>query len=160
MVCSLDHNIPAIRLQLLSTSTSPMPVGLCLPCIRQWLPSASFRGVMKCASLVAAAPASHPGGLAGYAVDSSTIALSWMVIPPTDKNGIIQYYSIELTENNTGLVYVYNSSLEDRVITGLHPYYIYECTVAAVTILTGPFSPPVTIQTKEDGQLLSPVIGV
>ena len=38
------------------------------------------------------------------------------------------------------------------VVQGLHPHYMYECSVSANTIATGPYSDTVLIQTPEDSK--------
>lgn len=40
----------------------------------------------------------------------------------------------------------------DLLVTQLHPYYWYECSVAAETSSgRGPFTPAITLRTMEDG---------
>ncbi len=99
------------------------------------------------------APRTAPTDLQGFTVNSTSISLSWSAIPPEDMNGQIRHYIITLTERNTSAanVYEYMSTAEERVIADLHPYYTYECKVAAVTIKTGPYSPVITLQTLQDG---------
>ena len=43
----------------------------------------------------------------------------------------------------------------DVTITGLHPYYTYQCNVSAVTVAEGPFSNFVQITTLEDGMFIT-----
>ena len=59
-----------------------------------------------------------------------------------------------LTEVLTGrrLEYDLVGSHLDILIGSLHPYYRYECVVSAGTSVgRGPFTPPITLQTLEDG---------
>ena len=43
----------------------------------------------------------------------------------------------------------------DITITGLHPYYTYNCNVSAVTVGGGPFSRFADVTTLEDGTYVS-----
>ena len=52
----------------------------------------------------------------------------------------------------TGRIYNLNTQNMHINIGSLHPYYIYECTVAAYTIATGVFSSPVNVTTQETGK--------
>ena len=70
------------------------------------------------------------------------------------RNGIIQQYMIRVTELETGRVWNLSTPAMSITITSLHPYYTYNCTVAAVTSGTGPFSPPFVIQLPEAGMIV------
>ena len=39
---------------------------------------------------------------------------------------------------------------------GLHPYYLYECAVSAVTVAEGPYSAPIAVRTHEAGKYSVP----
>ena len=54
-----------------------------------------------------------------------------------------------MTETDTGRLFQLSSSTLQKVIVSLHPYYTYECIVAAFTVGLGPSSQSVTIQTFE-----------
>ena len=75
----------------------------------------------------------------------------WDELPNEDKNGIIRYYLVNVTETNTGYHYQTTSTTSDITLSNLHPYYTYSITVAAYTIEEGPFSTPVTFTTLQDG---------
>lgn len=55
-------------------------------------------------------------------------------------------------ELNTGAIYTNHTSTQFIALNYLHPYYLYNCSVAAVTVSTGPFSDTVTIQTAQAGR--------
>ena len=76
----------------------------------------------------------------GRAIDSTTLALSW--IPPVAerRNGLLQRYIISTTELETGTTAFYNSTTESIVIGGRHPFYRYSYIIAAETIGRGPYS--------------------
>ena len=97
------------------------------------------------------APSVPPQNLTGYAVDSTTITLSWLPIPDELQNGIIRHYVIRRTEADTGAIYEHISTSEMAVLSGVHPFYTHECEVAGVTNTLGPFSASIAIKTPEDG---------
>ena len=97
------------------------------------------------------APSSPPSNTTGNPVDSTTVVLSWMAPLPTHTNGIIRYYSVNLTETDTGAQIQIESETTTKLVSSLHPYYTYDVIVAAVTVGSGPYSPPVTFQLPEDG---------
>ena len=75
--------------------------------------------------------------------------LLWNPPPIQDQNGRIRQYQITLIETDTGNQEQYTAAGSQRrhEIRSLHPYYTYECAIAAVTIGQGPFSASVEIQT-------------
>lgn len=77
--------------------------------------------------------------------------MSWEPPPQENQNGIIRQYIIELhtaeLEDNITI-----TSIEtNATITNLHPYTLYEFTVAAETILVGPSSPVQLARTHQAG---------
>lgn len=91
--------------------------------------------------------------MSGSAIDSTTLSLSW-VAPPAHHNGIIRYYTVNLTETDTGVQILIESETTSIVIPSLHPYYTYEVVVAAVTVANGPYSPTLILQLPEDGTFM------
>lgn len=75
----------------------------------------------------------------------------WEPPSPIDINGVIQYYSVKIREMETGRFWTVTVYDQDLSFASLHPYYNYECRVAAHTIETGPYTDPITIQTNESG---------
>ena len=102
---------------------------------------------------VHAVPSSAPLRLVGQAVNSERILLSWDLPEPAGRNGIVTGYTIRVHEVATGSVFLYNlTNHTDFLVESLHPYYDYECSVAAATVVGfGPLSDPVTIRTNESG---------
>ena len=84
-------------------------------------------------------------------ISPTSLTLSWD--PPLEelRNGIIQRYSIWITELETGRSIALTSESTTVNVTSLHPYYTYNCSVAAETSAIGPFSSPVVIQLPESG---------
>ena len=98
------------------------------------------------------APRSPPRGLSGYAYGPTIIGLTWSPPPAMDINGIIDYYVVEVNEIHTGRSWKFQATVNDINISSLHPYYIYECQVAAFTFVQGPFTSPLQVVTGEDGK--------
>lgn len=83
--------------------------------------------------------------------NSRTIFCSWTP-PPTDHhNGRIIEYRINVTEVITGRVFAHVSTTTSLEISALHPDYVYEWAVTAVTVGEGPYTSISTIRTPEDG---------
>ena len=98
-------------------------------------------------------PTSPPTVNSYYAVDSSSLYLSWSAPPVDQQNGIIRYYNITLIELETGSIFSYTTTnMANFIITPLHPNYQYQFEISAVTIATGPSSMPMTLQMPEDGR--------
>ena len=98
------------------------------------------------------APSSSPEKVTSGTVTSTSIILSWQPPPLESQNGIIRSYEIILVELETGTTFLYNTTETTITISSLHPYYVYEYRVAAVTVATGPFSDPLSVQTLPAGK--------
>ena len=96
------------------------------------------------------APGSHPSNTTGTTLNSTHIYLTWE--PPEDPNGNIHEYIVNVTEVETGRMFQLSTNTTSIIIGSLHPYYIYNCTVVAVTIAPGPFSTVITVRTDEAGR--------
>ena len=91
-------------------------------------------------------------------VTSVSIELTWDSIPFENQNGIIRYYLVNVTEEETNInfeLFAYSSNL---IVQDLHPYYTYHILVAAFTIDKGPYSMEVIYQLDEDGNMYKNVI--
>ena len=98
------------------------------------------------------APEGPPLLVSAQPFSPSSLILSWE--PPVQelRNGIIQEYTVRVIEQETGRVITLSTRDTRLNLTSLHPYYTYNCTVAAATFAgTGPFSSPVVIQLPETG---------
>lgn len=84
--------------------------------------------------------------------DSRGIVCSWSPPPLEHQNGRIVEYKINVTEVITGRVFVRVSTSTSLVIGSLHPDYIYQWVVTAVTIGVGPYTNSSNIRTPEDGK--------
>ena len=83
------------------------------------------------------------------------MVFTWVAPPAIDHNGIITYYVVKLHEIETDIVWTFFAVDEDISIGSLHPFYYYDCTVAASTSAgTGPRSTAIRVQMDEAGQHL------
>ena len=67
------------------------------------------------------------------------------------QNGVIKYYTVKVTEVETGTVFQYTEYSNYITLSSLHPAYTYEFTIAAFTVALGPFSQTFDITTAEEG---------
>ena len=103
----------------------------------------------------AAVPSSPPLNSSGEVLGPSAISISWQPPSPEGQNGIITSYTVFITEvpTNATTTYQRDGSRSEILITGLHPFYEYSCSVAAETSVgLGPFGTPFTITTHQDGE--------
>lgn len=84
--------------------------------------------------------------------DSRAIVCSWNLPPFEHQNGHIIEYRINVTEVITGRVFVRVSTSTSLVIGSLHPDYVYQWVVTAVTIGVGPYTAISSVRTLEDGK--------
>ena len=101
-------------------------------------------------------PSAPPELFNASSVDSSSLLLEWNPPSPGTENGDILYYTVTLTEQETGTT-SQNTSVDNYImIYSLHPYYTYVVMVAAVTVAgTGPTN-TLTIEMPEDGKQAKP----
>ena len=104
--------------------------------------------------MIFTAPGTHPSNFTGMSLNSTHIYLTWEPPPPGQVNGVIREYRLNLAEDVTGTVLQYTTDPNNHQVTvgPLHPYYIYHCSVVAVTVQQGPYTSVFTIQTEEDGK--------
>ena len=76
--------------------------------------------------------------------------MSWDHPPEDLHHGVIRYYQLNITEQDTGRVFQLTSEDTEITIGPLHPHYIYHCAVSAVTVDEGPYI-TITVITDEDG---------
>ena len=102
-----------------------------------------------------AAPGGPPESVSAQPLDPTSLVVSWEPPQLEVRNGVIQQYTIRITELETGVVTTLYTEATSMNVTSLHPYYTYSCTVAAETSAIGPFSYPVQIQLPESGMWYS-----
>ena len=84
-------------------------------------------------------------------INATAIFLSWEPPPAEYQNGIIRQYVVELHTNDFADNITVSATESNVTITSLHPYTLYECTVAAQTILVGVSSSIQLARTQEAG---------
>ena len=99
-----------------------------------------------------AVPSVPPSNVNGYVIDSTSISLSWEPPPQERQNGVVTGYLVNITEVETGNTSQLYTSSTSITLSSLHPSYTYICSIAAVTIGPGPFSPNITLQVFEAGK--------
>ena len=60
-----------------------------------------------------------------------------------------------MTERETGITFEVNTTATSIVLTSLHPDYVYECRVAAFTVVPGPFSTVFAVQLLVAGKAVN-----
>ena len=99
------------------------------------------------------APSSPPQSVSGVAHSPTVLSFTWSPPPPVDVNGIILYYEVDLREIETGQIWTFFALGDDLRVGSLHPYFTYQCQVAAHTVERGPFSDPLQLETLETGEM-------
>lgn len=85
-------------------------------------------------------------------MDPSTLSLSWLPPLPERRNGFIQQYIISITDLETGMTQLVNTTEQITIVSDLHPFYRYSYTVAAETAVgRGPYSVVSLIHMPEAG---------
>ena len=96
-------------------------------------------------------PSTAPVGLSGTVVSSTSLLLSWSAPLDDTHNGVIVLYTVFVVEIDTGMTFYHNTTKTSLALTSLHPYYQYECSVAAVTVGYGPYTSVFSLRTEQDG---------
>jgi hypothetical protein len=93
------------------------------------------------------APSSPPTTLHVSGIMTVGFSLSWNNPPETDTNGVIRHFTVNITEEDTGVQYTLRATNNTVDVNSLHPYYTYLCSVAAVTVSSGPYTPVISVLT-------------
>lgn len=99
------------------------------------------------------APIGVPFNFTVTAITSTSLILHWQPPPSEQLNGELTSFTIHVEEINTGMAYINTTSSPSIALDFLHPYYIYNISVRAVTVSHGPYSQAITIQTDQDGEI-------
>ena len=83
----------------------------------------------------------------------TTLTLTWDPPHIEEQNGIIREYLVNITEIETGETFLHSTQMTCITVTGLHPFYVYESIVTAVTIGPGPYSSNFTIQMPQTSKI-------
>ena len=98
------------------------------------------------------APSSAPLNLSLHEIGSSYALLRWTPPPESDRNGVIEHYQVQLS-SSLGFNFSYNTagSQTHLLLNSLQPSTQYTCSVAAVTVATGPASTTIHFTTDTSG---------
>ena len=97
------------------------------------------------------APSHFPQNIAEDEITPTSFRLSWDPPPTEHYNGIIREYRVNVTEIQTGRRFTQSTQDTEIVIADLHPFYVYNCAVAAVTVSDGNYSAVISVRTAESG---------
>ena len=95
------------------------------------------------------APTEVPSNVSVSAVNATTLHLSWTDV--ISNRGLVREYIIRVVEIDTGLITETHTNLTFITIH-VHPAYLYNCSVSAVTVAHGPFTEEVSIVTPMAGK--------
>lgn len=104
-------------------------------------------------SLCPAVPDAPPSNTTGMALNSTHIYIAWDPPPRDHINGVIEGYTINITELDTGEMSQYISQETEATIGLLHPHYSYNFSIAAVTLAGNGPTTYVIVRTAEAGKL-------
>ena len=105
--------------------------------------------------MCATAPTGAPLNVSAVPVGSRSALLSWEAPTVDTQNGIIRAYNISVVELESRREWSFVSSGMDtyRILSSLHPFYWYNCTIAAYTITSGPIGFTL-VQTLPEGNIV------
>ena len=94
-------------------------------------------------------------GLLLSAQSSKSLTITWNAYEDEEWNGNHGGFKIEITEMESGEVMnitIHSSSASSKTVHSLHPYYTYECRIAAFNVQgTGPYAEAI-LQLPQDGK--------
>ena len=120
-------------------------------------------GCVRTASHSHAVPDSPPSNVTATAQSSTSILVTWDMVPPMDQNGVITMYQVLYTPLQTfrGAIGTESMTVTEQMatLTGLQEYVEYNISVRAYTSVgAGPYSDGVVVRTSEDGKIDVPII--
>ena len=103
--------------------------------------------------MLGTAPGDSPSDVQVLEVMSDQVVVDWEPPHSDFHNGVIREYLLEVSLEGGRPGIIYRATSPPAFIDSLHPDYDYTVSVAAHTVETGPYSPPLHFQTLEDGML-------
>ena len=101
---------------------------------------------------VITAPSGPPQRISAVALGPRRIQINWSLPLPEEHNGIVRSYTVNITVAETDRHIQLTTNNTTITAEGLHPYYNYHISVAAVTIAIGPYTVNQVVQTQQDGK--------
>ena len=101
---------------------------------------------------LSSAPSGPPQNISAVALDPRMIQISWSLPLPEEQNGITRNYTVNITVAERDRHILLTTNNTTITADGLHPYYTYHISVAAVTIAVGPYTVNQVVQTPQDGK--------
>ena len=100
-------------------------------------------------------PTAPPQSFTVTVLGPQSLRLSWTPPPSNQQNGEILGYTVTVANVETGREEESNTTSTSYLASSLHPYYTYQCKVAAFTSIgLGPFSRVVSQRTRQAGKFL------
>ena len=99
-------------------------------------------------------PSGAPQNVSASPTSPFEAYLSWSPPLEEERNGVIDNYVINITEDDTGDKFQVSTSTTTITLDeNLRPYYVYTCVIAAETSVgVGPYSSNVSFRTHEYGR--------
>lgn len=110
--------------------------------------------LMHVCNVISVVPNGPPVGVSAVSISSTSIRMSWQAPVLELQNGAITSYHINVLEMETGQLLTFTTVPTDSiyVVNNLHPFYHYNCSVAAFTNGLGPSAHSVVL-TLPEGEL-------
>lgn len=90
-------------------------------------------------------------------INSSSAIIYWNPPVADQQNGFITYYLVTINNHESGHISVINATDLSLNLNDLHPFYTYDCYVAAVTVENGPVA-LITFEMPENGKKVTLII--
>ena len=103
-------------------------------------------------SLFHTVPSGVPLNVVAISVASRHLTIVWLPPAMDQHNGIIRYYTVDITtKEEGGRAVQINTNDTSAFIENLHPFYVYSFSVLAVTVGPGPLSAGLEVQLLQEG---------
>ena len=104
-----------------------------------------------CTNFFPIAPSSPPLSFEALVFNATAIMFSWDPPPQHHQNGIIRRYVVALNPGVIGSYIMTFTTQTVVIVTNLHPFTLYQSTVAAETIAVGVETDIILARTHEAG---------
>ena len=97
-------------------------------------------------------PRLPPRNIVANAINATSVAITWKPPLIEGQNGPIQGYNIGVIGIDTDEDFMISSNSTNVIIKKLHPFFLYNFSVAAITISQGPSSESITVKMPTSGE--------